>query len=40
MAKADWIKLSQTSGSGNADVQVSTQTEHTGRTPRGTVLSF
>lgn len=40
MAKADWIKLSQTSGSGNADVQVSTQTEHTGRTPRSTVLSF
>lgn len=40
MAKADWVKLSQSSGSGNANVQVSSRTEHTGRSPRNTVLSF
>lgn len=40
MAKADWIKLSQASGSGNADVQVSSLSGHSGRSPRSTILSF
>lgn len=37
---ADWFSLSQNSGNGSADVVVSTQTEHTGRTARSAVLIF
>ena len=39
MAKADWIKLSQTSGSGNAQINVSSN-EHTGRVARTSILTW
>lgn len=38
--KADWLKVSPASGSGNANVNVSSQTEHTGRVARTTVLTW
>ncbi len=40
MAKADWLKVQPTSGSGNANVNVSSQSEHTGRVARTTVLTW
>lgn len=40
MAKASWLKVTPASGSGNATVNVSSSTEHTGRVARSTVLTF
>lgn len=40
MAKAEWLDVSPTSGSGNANVNVSSKSEHTGRVARTTVLTF
>lgn len=40
MAKADWLKTSPSSGSGNAEVSVSSTSEHTGRLARQSVLTF
>ena len=36
----EWFNLSQSSGSGSADVVVSVSSEHTGRTARSAVLTF
>ena len=38
--KADWVKVSPSSGSGNATVNVSSVTPHTGRVARTTVLTW
>ena len=40
MAKAQWLNVSPASGSGNANVNVSTQQPHTGRTARTTTLTW
>lgn len=40
MAKAEWVKTTPSSGSGNATVNVSSVTEHTGRTARTTILTW
>ena len=40
MAKADWVKVNPSQGSGNATVNVSSQTEHSGRVARTTVLTW
>lgn len=40
MAKANWVNLNPSSGSGNATVNVSSVSEHTGRVARTTVLTF
>ena len=40
MAKAGWINVNPESGSGNATVNVSTSTPHTGRNVRTTVLTI
>lgn len=40
MAKASWVKVNPASGSGNATVNVSSTTEHTGRVARESVLTF
>jgi hypothetical protein len=40
MAKANWVKVSPSSGSGNATVNVSSTAEHTGRVARESVLTF
>lgn len=40
MAKADWVKISPASGSGNTDVNVSSHKEHTGRLFRTTTLTW
>lgn len=40
MAKANWLKVSPASGSGNATVNVSSTAEHTGRVARSSVLTF
>lgn len=40
MAKASWIKVDPASGSGNANVKVSSTTEHTGRVARTTILTW
>lgn len=40
MAKANWLNVSPTSGSGNANVNVSTQQQHTGRLARTTTLTW
>lgn len=40
MAKADWVKVSPASGSGDASVNVSSQAEHSGRVARTTVLTW
>lgn len=40
MAKASWLNVSPTSGSGNANVNVSTQQSHTGRNARTTTLTW
>lgn len=40
MAKAEWLKVAPESGSGNANVNVSSSAEHTGRTARTTTLTW
>lgn len=40
MAKASWINVNPSSGSGNATVNVSSVTPHTGRVARTTVLTW
>lgn len=40
MAKAKWLNVNPSSGSGNATVNVSSTAEHTGRVARTTVLTF
>lgn len=40
MAKAEWIKATPSSGSGNAEVQVSSTAPHTGRLARQSVLTW
>lgn len=40
MAKANWVKVSPASGSGNATVNVSSTAEHTGRKARTSVLTW
>lgn len=40
MAKANWVKTTPSSGSGNATVNVSSISEHTGRQPRTSVLTW
>lgn len=40
MAKADWVKTTPSQGSGNATVNVTSYTEHTGRMARQTVLTW
>ena len=40
MAKANWVKVNPSQGSGNATVNVSSTSEHTGRNLRTTVLTW
>lgn len=40
MAKANWVKVNPSSGSGNATVNVSSINEHTGRNIRETILTW
>ena len=40
MAKANWVKVNPASGSGNATVNVSSTTEHTGRKARTSTLTW
>lgn len=40
MAKANWLKVSPSSGSGNATVNVSSTAEHTGRKARTSTLTW
>lgn len=40
MAKANWVKVTPSSGSGNATINVSSVAEHTGRTARTTILTW
>lgn len=40
MAKADWLNVTPASGSGDANVNVSSKTEHTGRKLRTTFLTW
>lgn len=40
MAKAEWIKTTPSSGSGNAEVQVSSTAKHSGRLARQTVITW
>lgn len=40
MAKANWVKVTPSSGSGNATVNVSSTAEHTGRVVRTTILTW
>lgn len=40
MAKADWVKVTPASGSGDKEVNVASNTEHTGRNARNTVLTW
>lgn len=40
MAKANWVKVNPSQGSGDANVNVSSQAEHTGRVARTTVLTW
>ena len=40
MAKASWVKVNPSSGSGNANVNVSSTAEHTGREARTTILTW
>lgn len=40
MAKANWLKVDPSSGSGNATVNISSTAEHTGRKARITVLTW
>lgn len=40
MAKANWVNVSPESGSGNKTVNVSSNSEHTGRSARSTILTI
>ena len=40
MAKANWVKVNPSEGSGNATVNVSSTSEHTGRVFRSTILTW
>ncbi len=40
MAKADWVKATPSQGSGNAEVSVSSASEHSGRLARQTILTW
>lgn len=40
MAKADWVKVAPESGSGDKEVNVASNAEHTGRNARNTVLTW
>lgn len=40
MAKAEWVNLSQDSGSGDASIAVSSHTPHTGREARTSILTW
>lgn len=40
MAKANWVKVTPSSGSGNATVNVSSTAEHTGRVVRTAILTW
>jgi hypothetical protein len=40
MAKADWVKVNPSQGSGDANVNVSSNVPHTGRVLRSTVLTW
>lgn len=40
MAKANWVKVNPSQGSGNATVNVSSNSEHTGRLLRTTILTW
>lgn len=40
MAKANWLKINPSQGSGNATVNVSSTSEHTGRNARTTTLTW
>lgn len=40
MAKADWVKVNPASGSGDANVNVSSVAEHSGRNVRTTILTW
>lgn len=40
MAKADWVKVTPAQGSGNATVNVSSHTGHSGRVARTTILTW
>lgn len=40
MAKANWVKVNPSQGSGNATVNVSSNSEHTGRVARTTILTW
>lgn len=40
MAKANWVKVNPSQGSGDANVNVSSATAHTGRTARQTTLTW
>lgn len=40
MAKANWVKVNPAAGSGNATVNVSSTSEHTGRVARTSVLTW
>lgn len=40
MAKANWVKVNPSQGSGNATVNVSSASEHTGRVARTTILTW
>lgn len=40
MAKADWVKVSPTTGSGDKSVSVSSTSHHTGRVARSTTLTI
>lgn len=40
MAKAKWLEVAPSQGSGNATVNVSSTSEHTGRSPRTTTLTW
>lgn len=40
MAKANWVKVNPSQGSGNATVNVSSTSEHTGRVLRTTILTW
>ena len=40
MAKANWVKVNPSQGSGNATVNVSSNGEHTGRVARTSILTW
>lgn len=40
MAKANWVKVNPSNGSGNVNVNVSSTAEHTGRVARTTILTW